>query len=70
MDETQEDKTVDTVEPTAQPTTPTAYDHAAAAVDKWFSRYINNSPASQNTEIYNHLSKAKDALKDMLKEAI
>ena len=44
------------------------YSKAAETVDQWFNAHIHNSPASQYTEVYNHLSKAKDTLKEMLKE--
>lgn len=45
-----------------------SYSKAAETVDQWFNAHIHNSPASQYTEVYNHLSNARDTLKEMLKE--
>jgi hypothetical protein len=40
------------------------------AVDNWFNENICNSPVSRDTEVYNHIVTAKEALKKRLQEEL
>lgn len=39
-----------------------------AKIEAWFSRHIHDSPVSRNTEVYNHVRAAVDALKKELSD--
>lgn len=44
-------------------------DKIAEAVNAWFNEHVHNSPASRDTETFNHLQKSKDSLIQKVKEA-
>lgn len=55
-------------EPKSAPPAPVAPNASAmnTAIDAWFAAQINNSPASRDTVIYNHIRAAVDDLKTRL----
>lgn len=45
----------------------TEFEAMKVEIEAWWHEYVHNSPASQNTGIYNHLVQAKEKLLERIK---